>query len=110
MDGVDGGSSIAVRFQMEGNHVGACFDKVVDIAQRFADHQMNIKHTVKILADTFHDRRTKGDVGDKMSVHDVDMQPWCTCLLHLLCLLAQLGKIRRKNGRRNLYHKGHDLS
>jgi len=90
---------------MEGNHVSAALYKVIQIAQRFADHQMNVKDTVKILADTFHNRSTKGNVWNEMSVHNIDVQPWSTSLLHFACFFSKICKISRENGRRNLYHK-----
>ena len=110
MDFLDGGIRVAVRFKVEGDDVCPCFGKVFGIAQRLADHQVYVEDAVKILADALHNRCAEGDVGNKMSVHDIDVQPRSACLLHFAGFLTQLRKICGQNRRGNLYHKGHDLS
>jgi len=60
----------------------------VHVERRFGD-----------ASNRLHDRRTDGDVGDEMSVHDIDVNERGSAFGSAANLLRQMGEVRRENRR-----------
>ena len=67
---------------MEGDDVRARVGEVVDIPQRIAYHQMNVKGLVREGTNPFYYGSAEGEVRDKMTVHNVEVHPVRACLVH----------------------------
>lgn len=96
-------------FGMEGNPGGACFCKGTDKAVHGPGHEMDVYGYLDAMAaEGTADQRTYRQRGDKMLIHDIEMQHVCPCRDGLFCFFAQAGKIGRQEGRRNAvrWHQG----
>ena len=108
-DFVDGSLDVAVTFHVEGDDVCACFHEIVDVAQRFADHQMYVEDTAEVFADHAVNACTEGDVWYKVAVHYVDVEHFHAGSVHISCFLAQICEISSQNGWGNFNHKNRFL-
>jgi hypothetical protein len=88
-------------FDMHRDVVGARFGERFEIRIAGRDHQMNIERLAAARPQRLHDVGPNGDVGDKMSVHHIDMDPVRTGFIDCAHLLAELGKVPRKDRRRD---------
>ena len=61
--------------QMNGDNIGPGFDKLLDIALGFFDHQMAIHHFIGEGLDGLEHRKSEGDVGHKTAIHHIHMDP-----------------------------------
>ena len=61
---------------------------------------MAIQRKLGCAAKRFHDGRSEGQVGDKMAVHDVDVDHGAAARGCLCDLVGQVGKIRGEYGGR----------
>ena len=93
---------VANRFLMNRNPVdpGVCKNrnKLVGIL----DHQMTIERNVHRLAQGCDHGRADGDVGDEVTVHDINMEEGRTASHRGIGIFCQAGEISRQNGRRYL--------
>src|SRR5215472_13210330 len=96
------GARIFFSVAMGSLHVSGCmetqfagFDEFRRIIVRVGDHQMNIQRNIRDLAHPLHHDGTNGEIGHKMSVHDIDMQPVCAGRLDGLNLVFQAAEVRR---------------
>ena len=91
---------------MYGDNIRTRLDKVVEILVRVGDHQMDIEHLIRCLTQRLDHRRTDRDIGDKMTVHNIHMHIFCTCIGCNFNVAFQIGKIRRKDRRREFdFHR-----
>ncbi len=67
---------------VDGDAVSTRTDEITDVADRIGDHQMNIEKQLGVRTEGGNDRGAERDVGDKDAVHDIEMQPICTCRFH----------------------------
>lgn len=63
------------------------------------DHQVAIEWQVGHFAERLYYRRPDRKIGDKMPIHDVAMDDARPALAGSMYLLAETGKVRRKNRR-----------
>jgi len=86
-------------FLMDGNPVGAGLGEGFDEVVGIFDHQVAVEWDV---ADGFAQRgdyrRADSDVGDEMTVHDVDMEHGAASVDGGLCLGAELGEVGGEDG------------
>src|SRR5579884_1133439 len=73
--------------------VRAGFDEDRGIAVRIVDHEMHVEFQRRRLSYRLHDRRSDGEIGHEMAVHDIDVNDGCAALLHSGDLFAQTRKI-----------------
>jgi hypothetical protein len=68
---------------------------------------MDVQRQLRNLMTSFHDERAHGDVGDEMTIHDVDVDPISSGFFDLPELIFQSGEISRKDRGREkvLIHK-----
>ena len=67
-------------------------------------HILPKEHT-GILPERCNDREAKGNIGNKHTVHNIDMNHIRACGLNAVNLFKELGKIASKHRRRNFNHK-----
>jgi hypothetical protein len=60
-----------------------------------------------VWAKRLYDSRANGDVGDKMSIHDIDMNPVTSGGINGPHFFSQSGKVSGQNRWRNAYWAGH---
>ena len=60
---------------MNGDRVGACFDKARHVMIGVFDHEMHIERQFRILSDKIDNCRAEGNIIDEMPVHDVAVNP-----------------------------------
>ena len=82
---------------MYGQPVGARRSKLVYIALRFSDHQMNVKKLIRYLTQRLDNGKSKGNGWNKNPIHNVNMNIFRTCLIRFFYLFAKSCKIRCKN-------------
>ena len=67
---------------------------------------MDVELGLRDLANRTDQRRTHRQIGDKMAVHDVDVDHGGAAAFDSMDFVGQPGKIGRKNGRNNQSHVG----
>lgn len=73
---------MSLRLGVDGNQVCSRLQKARDVVIRPLDHEVHIEKNIVGGVNGFHHRGAKGDVINKMSVHDVEVQPigpTCDC-------------------------------
>ncbi len=78
---------------MHGNQVSSGINKGGNQRLRLFNHQMNIKQQMAYAPDIPYHGRTDGQVGNKMSIHNINMQPIRTGLFKPLAIFPQLRKV-----------------
>jgi hypothetical protein len=73
--------------------IGECGDKFIGIL----DHQVAVERQLGRLAERSNDWRSDSQIRNEMSIHDVDVDDTAPALGRGANLLAQPGKISRKN-------------
>src|SRR5580704_8459816 len=74
------------------------------------DHEMAIQRNFHHFAKRSHNGRAKGDVGNKMAVHNVDVQNGGSSIDGRMHLLAEPGEISGKNRGSQLEHVAAQLA
>ena len=59
---------------MDGQQIGAGLGKVLDVAYRLVDHQMDVQEHIGTLTDGLDHRDPDGQVGHEAAVHDIHME------------------------------------
>lgn len=85
--------------RMDRDDVGASVRKRLNIFLRFDNHEVNVDRVFRRSSDGFDDRGANRDVRHKTAVHDIDVDPVGSRLVHGLDFSLQKAKISRKNGR-----------
>src|SRR5213078_2391519 len=63
------------RLRVDGDAGRPSRRKVLEVPFGLHDHQVTIEGQVGELADRFYNLGAKGDVGDELAVHDIDVNP-----------------------------------
>ena len=84
-------------FHMHGDDIGAGLGEGLEIRVARRDHQMYVEHFLGVSAKRFHHVRPDGDVGDEMTVHDVEVDPVGSRRIDRADFLAQLAEVGCKN-------------
>ena len=83
--------------------LSAGFDHGRRVAHRLGDHQMSIEKSPRHRPDGFDDRGPEADVGDEVTVHDVQVEKVSAAAQDLVDLRAEFGKVGREDrGERSL--------
>ena len=80
-------------FLVYGYPSGASGGEVRNVQVRVFDHQVAIQWQISIFSQRLYNRRAHGEIGDKMSVHDIYMDHRATARAGSVDLLRQPGKI-----------------
>ncbi len=86
---------------MHGDVIAAGFGECFEIGIGRRDHQMRVEDLLCVRAYRLDDIGAVGNVGDEMAVHHVEMDPVGAGRIDGADLLAQSGKIRRQDRRRD---------
>ena len=76
-------------------HIRAGIGKIIDILLGIVDHQVTVKKEIGDLTDLFNDRRAKGQIRYKGTVHHVDMHPVGPGSFDFFDFVCQISKIGR---------------
>ena len=68
------------------------------------DHQMAVERETGGFPQAGDDRRSQGQIGDKVAVHDIDVDGGAAAPLGRGDLIGQAGKIRREDGGQQFDH------
>lgn len=82
---------------VNGDPVGAGFGKFGDEEIGILDHEVAVKWDFELLAKGFDDRRTDGEIGDKMAIHDVEMENCPAAIDGLLGIGSKLREVGGEN-------------
>ncbi len=83
---------------MDGQSACTGFGKRLEVALGLFDHQMHIEGQSGDAPAGLHNEGSHGDVGDKVAVHDIDVQPVRTGRFAGSDLFAQTGEVGGKDG------------
>jgi hypothetical protein len=75
VDGVKNAVEVCAGFIMDGEDIGASLLEIVHIAAGVHNHQVYVEGFLGVFFDVLDDGLTERDVGDKESIHHIDMQP-----------------------------------
>ena len=91
---LDGAIQVRTGFHMNRNYIGAGTGKIFDICVGVVNHQMHIERQVSCFPYGLNNHWPNSDIGDKMSVHHIHMDPVCARLFNLFHFIRQATKIR----------------
>jgi hypothetical protein len=95
---------IAADLVMHAYAIRARFDEDRGVGVWILDHEVMIQLDARETAKGFSNWCSHGEIGNKMTVHDIHVQHLNTCLLHFANVLAQTNEISGENGWDNLEH------
>ncbi len=78
---------------MDGNGLGTCINKTLQMLFRLDDHQMHVNRQIGGIPASSDDFRSKGNVWNKTSIHHIDVDLICPGLLGFAHLRAQLFQV-----------------
>ncbi len=93
-------AGLVVDAEPVGARIGEGGDEIVGVI----DHQVAVERQACGFAQARDHGRAEGDVGDKVAVHDVDVDGGAAAALGRGNLVGQMGKIRGKDGGQQLDH------
>ena len=88
---VDGG------FRVDADDVGPGLYKFLNVQIRLGNHQVHIKGDIRNGSRCFDHQRPDGDVGNKVTIHDIDVKIVGPGLYNSCNLFAQAGEIGRED-------------
>ena len=97
LDQMQGAIQVRTGFLVNGNPIGAGRREVGNEQVRVFDHQVAIEGQIGNFAQRLHKRRSHGEIGDKMPVHDIHMDDGATARGGGANLVRQMGEIGRQN-------------
>ena len=97
LDVMKGAIQVDAGFLMHRDPVRAGLHEVRNELVRVLNHEVTIERQVGDFAEGTHDGRTDGDVGNKMAVHDVDMDDGSAAFGGAFNAFRQMGKVSRQN-------------
>ncbi len=74
-DPAEGLADIVARFDVNCDLVGPGLDKRVDVILRVGEHEMGIEKEGGFFVETGDHLGTEGEIGDKVPVHDIEVDP-----------------------------------
>lgn len=89
---------VSRRLDVDRDAIGAGLAKLVHVALRLDDHQMNVERELRRGAHGAHDKRANGDVGDEPAIHHIDVDPIGAGSVDRSHLLGELSKVCGQNG------------
>ena len=84
---------VRTSLDMGGEDVSACIRIGVNIGINGSDHQMHVHDGFDVGAERFDGRGSEGQVRNKMTVHDIDVDPIGPLILDGANFGAKIGKI-----------------
>ena len=90
---MDDAIEVRADLLVDDDDIGTSFGKIIDKLFRVGNHQVRLKGEVGAAAYRLDDERPHGEVGDEMSVHNVDLDALGTCRVGFTHLVAQARKI-----------------
>ena len=97
LDQMQGAIQMYAGFLVHGNPVGAGRGKLGNELVRILDHQVAIERQLGHLAQGLHQRRSHGQVGHEMTVHDIHMDDCAAARGSVAHLVRQMGEVSRQN-------------
>ena len=97
LDQMQSSVQVPASFLVHGNPVRARIGKRGNEFIRILDHQVAIERQLRDLTQRLDDGRSDRKVGNEVSIHNVDVDETCTALARDAHLLAESGKISRKD-------------
>ena len=88
-----------VGLDVDGDDVGTGLTEALGVADGPVDHQVDVKDQRRRRADGGNDRKTKGNIGNKLTVHNVNMNIFSMCFLNAGDVSGERAKVGRQNGR-----------
>lgn len=75
-DARQGAAVVVVGFDVDADEIGAGFGKGFDVAVGFVEHEVSVKEELRnVRAERGEGLGAEGEVGDEVTVHDVEVQP-----------------------------------
>ena len=94
---------------MDGDRVGAGFGELFQIRVHRRDHQVDVEGLCSVPPQRLHHRRSDGEIGDEMAVHDIDVDPVGAGFVdraHLFAETREIGREDRRGDADALLHDG----
>jgi len=88
---------MAGRFHMNGNNIGARLEKGFDVSIRVRNHQMDVEGQFGDFSQIGDNGWSHGNVGHKIAVHHIHVDPVGSGFFHGDDFLAQFAAVRGKN-------------
>ena len=82
---------------MHRDPVGSSPDEILEVGVRGFDHQMNVHREVGGFIHRINYEGADGDVRDESAVHNVNVNPICTCFFHSSNILGKTSEVRRED-------------
>ena len=98
-DGSEKSMKVFYGFNMNGDVVAPCIDVILIAFFGVFNHEMSIEHGVRAerRSEATNHRWSEREVGDKVSIHDVEMQPVQPCVKRFLAVRSEVCKIGRED-------------
>jgi hypothetical protein len=96
-DSSQGSLEMNASLHVNRQNIRTGFDEFVEKRVGVRDHQVNIDRETCCTTDRTDNKRTDRDVGDEMSINDIDVNPVRTALVRRRDFVVQAGEIGRKN-------------
>jgi hypothetical protein len=97
-DEVKGRYGVFNCLEMETDGPSTCVTETLDIFLGMNDHEVDVEGVGAVLAHGLHEGETKGYVGHKNAVHDIDVKPIGFAAVDHFQIIGQVTKIGRKYG------------
>ena len=97
-DVLEGAMEMAADFLLDGDQVGAGSGEGGDEGVRVLDHQVAVERKLGDGAERFDHRGAKGDVGDEVAVHHVDVEDGGAATSGCGNVVGEVGKVRGEDG------------
>src|SRR5262245_24853071 len=77
--------------------IGTGLDKFIQEEVWIRNHEMGFELQRSQFSQRLHDRRTHGNVGDEMAIHDVNMNAVGSCLNRFVDLCRKMAEVGGEN-------------
>ena len=82
-------------FLVNGNNIRSGISEILNVAVGIFDHEVNVQRQFGHFAQMFHHYRADRDIGYKMTVHDVHVDPIRAAFFRCFNVAFQVRKIGR---------------
>ena len=106
LDALNRAVEVRTRLRMHGDRIRARFGEGVEKRVDGRNHQMDVERLAGVRAERLHHCRPDGQVGHKMAVHHVDMDPVCAGAVDRAHFLAEPGEVGREDRGGDDRHQG----
>ena len=97
-DVLEGAVQVAADLLMHGDHVGAGLGEGGDEGVGVLDHQVAVERQLGDGAQGLDHGRAEGDVGDKVAVHDIDVDDGAAAALGRGDFVGEMGEVGGEDG------------